>query len=187
MRLSIVDSTLVREKRFLNQLQVVANSYEEFREREQDFVITGPMLITTTQEIDHKFQVIGRLESATPPEAIEVIVNGKLARIIDAQPERTGEDGFRARFNVALPLEGSSWVAVRAFTKRPNGRIRFAHTAPVHVKVEGKPLLPTRPQRDYLAKRVIDELQRNRGVISAETIREYEMALRRFEAMPITD
>lgn len=152
------------------------------------FVTTGPMLVTTVKTADHKtVQVTGYLESATEPQVIEVIVNGNVASTIDAPAARTAAGAFRVAFDTSLELQGASWVAVRAFTKRPEGRTRFAHTAPVHIENSARPLLPTRNQRDYLAQRVNDEISRNRGVISDEAMREYENAFRAFESLPVSE
>lgn len=77
-----------------------------------------------------------------------------------------------------MKLTGSSWIAVRAFEDRPDGRVRFAHSSPVHVEVPGRPLRPRREEVDYLLGRVSQELQRNRPVLRPEGLEEYAEALR---------
>ena len=76
--------------------------------------------------------------------------------------------------NVAFPLTG--WVT------------DTEHIPALHSNnsdnLADRPLLPTRAQRDYLAKRVRDEINRNRGVVSAEALEEFEDALRTFEGLP---
>ena len=47
-----------------------------------------------------------------------------------ARQPRDGARGFRSPIEAAVPIEGSSWVAVRCFEGRPDRRIRFAHTGP---------------------------------------------------------
>ncbi len=80
-----------------------------------------------------------------------------------------------------VELYGSSWIAVRVFEDRADGRIRFAHSSPVHVDMPGKPLRPRRAEVDYLIKRMKEEVERSEGVLSAEGVNDYREALRVFE------
>ena len=148
------------------------------------FVTTGPMLAAeVTRKDERTAQVRGQLISAADPTTLEIVVNGRVTAQIPTTAAR-GDDGvFRIQFSKRVPLDTTSWIAVRAFTKREGERTSFAHTGPVHVAAEGKPLMPTRNQRDYLVKRVQDELARHRGVLSREALNEFEQALQRFEAV----
>lgn len=62
------------------------------------------------------------------------------------------------------------------FAKTPDGRPRFAHTAPIYVEVEGKPVTPRLLEADYLLKRVEAEIERNEKTISKEALAEFEKA-----------
>ena len=60
-------------------------------------------------------------------------------------------------------------------------RKRFAHTAPWHVKIPGKPLHPRPEETDYLIGRVKAEIERNRGVLPEPA--EFKEALRIYQKM----
>lgn len=153
----------------------------------RSFVTTGPMLTTSVKRQTHAVRVAGLLESATKPVSLEVLVNGKVARQITTPPRRSEAGAFEIPFAIELPLSSTSWVAVRAFAQRDGDRVSFAHSAPVHFEIAGKPLRPPRRQRDYLVKRVRDEMARSRGVISKAALREFEDALAQFSALDVAD
>jgi len=161
----------------------------------RSFVTTGPLLFATVDgrapgariEIagatGRGLRVRGECLSAEPPSALEIIAAGEIVRRLDPRPEKMDSGAYRATFDETLPLEGSTWVAVRAFAELDNGRPRFAHTSPVHVDVPGRPLRPRREEVEYLATRVREQITRSRGVISEESLAEYERALARYEAL----
>ena len=66
---------------------------------------------------------------------------------------------------------------MRAIERRPDGRVRFAHTAPFHFDVEGKPLRPRRAEAEFLVRRVEAEIARSRELLPPEALKEYEQAL----------
>ena len=65
-----------------------------------------------------------------------------------------------------------------AVFKERRRRVRFAHTAPWHVSITGQPVTPRRQEIDYLIERVRKEILRNRDILSAEALAEYDEALR---------
>ena len=71
----------------------------------------------------------------------------------------------------------SSWLAVRCFEERANGRFRFAHTAPWWFEIEGRPLRPKREHVDWFVARVEEEIRRNTGVIPDAGLEEFKAAL----------
>jgi TolB protein len=81
------------------------------------------------------------VESYVPFNTVEVIVNGKVA--VHDEPE-AGPAGLRVRrLDVELPIERSSWIALRV--RGPESPLVFdgsvwAHTSPVYVKVAGRPI-----------------------------------------------
>ncbi|MFT5469078.1 MAG: hypothetical protein ACI8UO_004193 [Verrucomicrobiales bacterium] len=136
----------------------------------RSFVTTGPMLtaeIKNTGGID----VNAKLDSANPIQSIEVVVNGEVVSRIESNSSQQWLD-----FSMTAPA-GSFWVAVRAYTKTKDGRPRFAHTAPVHFKEEGRPIRPRRVEVDYLIKRVEDEIERHTGKLSEGALEDYQIAL----------
>ena len=89
-----------------------------------------------------------------------------------------------------VPLFGwtpeSGWAAVRCIAKGTDGRIRFAHTAPWWVEIEGKPLRPRREQADWFVQRTEEEIARNTGVLSAEQLAEFHEALAAWKKIQAT-
>ncbi len=134
--------------------------------------------------------------------SVEVIVNGKLAERVlywptlnwsgeietpklgdacDALWRPFGRDRFSTGIHRPLPkarvlMKESGWVALRCFAVT-DGHVRFAHTAPWWVEIEGKPLRPRREQADWFVQRTEEEIARNTGVLSAEQLAEFHEAL----------
>ncbi|MEQ2005775.1 MAG: CehA/McbA family metallohydrolase [Limisphaerales bacterium] len=85
-----------------------------------------------------------------------------------------------------LEIQESGWVAVRCFVRLPDGRLRFAHTAPWWVEIEGKPLRPRREQADWFVQRTEEEIARNTGVLSTEQLAEFHEALAAWKKIQAT-
>src|SRR5262249_15576731 len=143
----------------------------------RSFVTTGPMLLVCVDDqapgstiaqgepAPRKYRVTGAAFSARPLHRIEIIVNGAVAQTLKPQNLPTKSGGHESAIDVAVPIDGSSWIAVRCFEERPDGRPRFAHSAPVHVVVKDRPLRPRRAESEFLVKRVADQLSRSEGVL----------------------
>ena len=153
----------------------------------RSFVTTGPMLdVRVNQELpgtefrphesDNRFRVTGWARSDRPLKQLEIIVNGESHWVELPTSESLASGGFEARIDQTIELDGSGWLAVRCFAETPEGRIRYAHTAPWHV-VAKEPLRPRREEVDYLIKRVTDQISRNEEVLSAAAMSEYRQAL----------
>jgi hypothetical protein len=150
------------------------------------FVTTGPMLLvefngkpagTIFKGDDAKeVRVTGSAESRLPLDRIEIVVNGDVVRTVRPANSPTKSGGFASAIDETLPLKNSSWAIVRCFERQPDGRIRFAHSAPIHCELEG-PVKPKRREVEYFIQRMEQELVRNRGVLAAEELAEYEQAL----------
>ncbi len=160
----------------------------------RSFVTTGPMLEVKVngQHPGHVFadakaksecEVKGVVSSAAPIGRIEILVNGVVANTIKPQSQKTAAGGYELAFTSSVKINGSSWLAVRCFEAHPTKRIRFAHTAPWHFEIAGRPLLPRQEEIDYLRLRCREEIERNRGVVGAEALKEYEQALAAYEAI----
>ncbi len=152
------------------------------------FVTTGPMLFVqvngqepgNTLRLDpaaRTVQVTGSVESAAPLERIEVIVNGRVVKSLE--PANKARDGgaFENLISESIPVEGSSWVAVRAFEENGGRRNHFAHSSPVFIEIPGRPLRPRREEIDYLIQRVEEEIARNQTILSSAALNEYRQAL----------
>ena len=156
----------------------------------RSFVTTGPMLFVevngekpghvfkASEAKPRTYRVTGLVQSAVPVQSIEIVVNGELARTVAARNREKSGRGYESAIDERLTVDQSSWIAVRCFEDRPDKRIRFAHTAPFHIEVPGKPLRPRRVEIEFLIARMEGELSRNASVLPAEGLDEYRDALR---------
>lgn len=123
--------------------------------------------------------ILCRVESRFPIKKLEIVVNGE-PRPLDIG----GPIGARAPHScfarAEVGIEHSSWIASRVFTETEEGRVRFAHTAPVWVEVKDKPLPPDILETNYLKERVEAEIKRNKDLLSKEALEEFEKALEFF-------
>jgi hypothetical protein len=164
----------------------------------RSFVTTGPMLFATIdgrgpgevwQQGAPKRQYDVEIEtlSELPLERIEIVQHGRVIQV--ARPaqeeniERLPQGASRTRWKTELTIDQTSWVAVRAFERQADGRVRFAHTGPWHMEVADQPIRPHRAEVDYLIELMTREIQRNREVLSAEALNEYEQALRTYRQL----
>ena len=113
---------------------------------------------------------------------MKVIVNGEVASRIPPANRKTERGAYECPIDVHVRVGGSSWVAVRAFEDRPDKRVRFAHSGPVHVEVPGKPLRPRRVEAEYFVRRMTQELKRNEKVLRPAELAEYRQALAAYDA-----
>src|SRR4029077_17477752 len=119
----------------------------------------------------------GSAVSSIPLARIEVVVNGEVARTIEPANRKTERGADESPIDVALRLDGSSWVAVRCFEDRPDRRVRFAHSSPFHIDVAGGPLRPRKAEIEYLIHRVEAQIKRSAAVLPAPALEEYREAL----------
>ncbi len=144
----------------------------------RSFVTTGPMLTFRTSETPNELLLSGAVFSSQPIERLEIIRNGEVVTTVKGEQERSLRDGPVTEFESSIDKRNeSAWVALRCFEKLPNGRIRFAHSAPVFVDVPGKPIRPRRDQVRYLIQRCEEEIARNKDVLSDAELAEYREAL----------
>ncbi|MCH8830228.1 MAG: CehA/McbA family metallohydrolase [Planctomycetes bacterium] len=156
----------------------------------RSFVTTGPMLFATFngKPPGHTFsklayrnnvcKIAGTAETSRKLSIIEVIVNGEVQKRITPENRKTKSGGFVSAIDVTVKLDGSSWVAVRCFENRPNGKFRFAHTAPVYFDVKSYPLYPKRAEVRYFIRRMQEEIVRNKNTLKPDQIAEFRKALR---------
>ncbi len=155
------------------------------------FVTTGPMLDIRinsqlpgsefqSEQRHNELRVTGLLRSSSPLTTIELVVNGQSRRAIPPA-NRAGPGGsYETQLDQQIGIDGSGWLALRCF-EEPAGRVRFAHTAPCHVRVKDKPLRPRREEVEYLLQRVQGQIARNRGILSEAEIEEYRQALEAYQ------
>ena len=153
------------------------------------FVTTGPMLLAQVNGTlpgtrfrrragaVANFRVEGEILSEQPHTTVEIIADGEVVSTESvAMTARTG-GGYRGVISGEVSLSHSGWLAVRAWEAREAGRFRFAHTGAWHVRLGREEPRPRREEIDWLVKRCQEELERNRPVLPAANLREYEAAL----------
>jgi hypothetical protein len=164
----------------------------------RSFITTGPMLFVTVDGCDPgavfraelgpvNHTVQGTVLSEQPLTFLEVIRNGRPVRTLMPENREREEGAFETRFSTQIEMEGSGWLAVRCFEDRAGGRFRFAHSAPWHVEVAGKPLRVRNEERSFLIDRMEAEIGRSRGVLPAAALVEYEQALESYRALESED
>ena len=170
-----------------------AFSYEKWirgLDEGRSFVTTGPMLQARANDrwpgasfgLDGATALRLRADARSehPLEAIELIENGELVRRF-APTNRREADGYSNALTFEHRPQRSGWIVWRCFERRPDGRLRYAHTAPWHFTVPGRPLLPRREQIEWLVASVKTEIARTRPVAPRSLIEEYERALKSYE------
>jgi hypothetical protein len=155
----------------------------------RSFVTTGPMLLAkfdnkspgSKVEVaasgDVQCKVTGVALSEFPIGRLEILVNGDVIKTLMFERQlRDPNGGFRVEFDETVSFNESSWVAVRCFQPRENGRYFYAHTAPVHYQFGKRSLRPKIREVRYLLQRVQEEITRNQGVITDEEMAEFRKA-----------
>jgi hypothetical protein len=160
----------------------------------RSFVTTGPMLFarvnnqpagTTLPSAQGPLNlaVQGEVLSEYPLANLEVVVNGQVVQTIRPQNSPCRAGHTKSSFSTVLEMGTSGWLCVRAFEDRPDGRVRFAHTAPWWIEIPGRPLRPRREEKEYLIQRVQDEIARSRGIVPQLALAEYQKALAHFQRL----
>jgi hypothetical protein len=112
---------------------------------------------------------------------VEVVVNGEVIRTVKPANKKRDPGGYSSDVDERLTIDSSSWLAVRCYESHPNNRIRFAHTAPFHIEIPGKPLRPRVVEIDFLIRRVEEQIARSKDVLPTAAMDEYREALQAFQ------
>ncbi len=159
----------------------------------RSFVTTGPMLVVTVDDqpvgssfrlegsSSKRFRIQGWAKSQHPLARIEIVSSDGVIESIQPQNVKTASGAYSTTIDATVQPSSSTWVAVRCYEQLPNGRIRFAHTAPSHIDIAGKPLRPRKVEAEYLADRVRREIERHKGVLKEEAMAEFHEALQAYE------
>lgn len=157
------------------------------------FVTTGPMLdVTVNQQPGGavirsasplSVSIRGTAESLAPLDRIEIIHNGQVISSLEPANLNRSPAGTTSSFNYSADIDETGWFAVRVFERHPAGRIRFAHSSPVHIEIGNQPIRPRRVELEYFIDRVQHELQRNAGVLSEIALQEQRQALEFYQAL----
>ncbi|MCA8996655.1 MAG: hypothetical protein KDA80_06715 [Planctomycetaceae bacterium] len=167
----------------------------------RSFVTTGPMLYATADSHDpgYEFNLVAaeavlkkipielEILSEQPLSYGEIVINGRPDHLLRPQNQKTETGAYRSQIRHDIEVTHSGWFAVRFFEERPDGRIRFAHTAPWYVTVDGEPVRPRYEEKEYLIERMENEIERSEGIVSAEGMAEYREALDFYRALETVD
>lgn len=163
----------------------------------RSFVTTGPRLLVTLEGQDpgatiplapgskRTLRLAGEAVAPGNIRSVEIIHNGEILRTIhfEDRPERAMTHA--GRFAESVEVSESGWLAVRCWESAGGTpqRLRFAHTAPWFVDVDGAPQRPRPEEVDWCLRRVEEEIARNRGILSPEALKEYEDSLKAWQAI----
>lgn len=130
-------------------------------------------------------QLGGEIFSEYPLDRIEVLLAGEIVATV--KPEcRREERRYVYRLANVVTTSSSTWIAIRCFERLPNGRLRFAHSAPVFANYSGSTLRPRRDQVHYLLQRCEAEIERNLQTLSNAELAEYREAAEFYRAQLAT-
>ena len=167
-----------------------ADSWLDGLKAGRSFVTTGPMLnvqvdsklpgyqFTHKTDGEYSFEVGGQVLSSKALDRIEIIINGEVVKSVKPENRATDPGAFESSLDLEVQVDRTSWIVVRAIQSGSEGRHRFAHSAPWHISVGGKRIRPRKREVDYLIGRVEREIERNRGVLSDQSMDEFKRALR---------
>jgi hypothetical protein len=159
----------------------------------RSFVTTGPILLVWVNGHPPQAQHDQREEVATYEISADMYTTSRKRRIEILQEgiaitsstgETTGSvprDGPAKILTCRVKVRESTWIAARCYETLPDGRERFAHSAPIFIDVPGKPLRPRKAEVEYLISRVQGEIDRNKGVLSADALAEFQLALAQYQ------
>lgn len=131
------------------------------------FATSGPILLLTVdghgpgatierRSTDGKSLVVEAvLRSIQPIGSLEIVHDGRIVKAIDLAGRRASPV-LEETIQVEVKPARSGWVAARAIFREPGGHLRQAHTSPVYVTVDGKPIV-SKADAEYMI-RWIDEL-----------------------------
>lgn len=176
-------------------------SYEKWIEglaAGRSFVTTGPMLFAQVNQRPAgetfrpatgpaRCQVAGTVVSEEALAFIEVLHDGVAVRTIMPQNRATPAGARESSFETEIAAERSGWLAVRCWEERPGGRFRWAHTAPWHIEMPGRPLRPRAEEKAFLVGRMQLELERSRDRLPPAAQAECERALETFRRLETQD
>lgn len=131
------------------------------------FATSGPMLILTADGLDCGSQirystsrskpiaVKAELRSIQPVDSLELISDANVIKKIDLK-NRTASPVLAESIVLAFEPHRSGWVAARAIFTGPDGHLRQAHTSPIYITVDDKPVA-SKTDAEYMI-RWIDRL-----------------------------
>jgi hypothetical protein len=136
------------------------------------FVTNGPLLTLTVEECDpggvvalsgggREVRLRAEVRSATPVDQLEILCNGGILAT-----KETSSNRLAALLEIEANVAESCWLAARCWGRErlADGQASFAHTSPVYVVVDGRPLRPT----PDIAAPLLALLEQTRGWIGRD-------------------
>jgi hypothetical protein len=145
----------------LNGALTEKNMLEAVREG-RTFATSGPMLFLTADGQDcgstisfktaqkKTVKIRTDLKTIQPVELLEIIYNGQVLKTLDLHgkmPQPLLEESIDFEFTP----DRSSWIAARVLFLNEQGFLRQAHTSPVYIIKDGKPIVSAADARRLLA------------------------------------
>jgi hypothetical protein len=181
----------------LGYSRVYVHTGEKFNSKEwlaglkqgRSFVTTGPMLFakidgklpgqafSNTDQESKTLSVSIESVSEKPIDRIEILVNGKVLKSLKPKLSELTRKANSVQFDEKITIAKTSWVAIRSIELQPDGRKRFAHTAPWHIQLRGESIKPEKLQVQYFIDLMKAEVVRNRTVLRPESLSEFKSAL----------
>ena len=152
-----------------------------------DFQMTGPDDVTRqpgdvvrVQSARHRVTVRAILRSNVPVDHLEIVANGRVIASLGLR-----SDGTSADTTLTLPVDGSAWYVLRAWSERPRLPVLdlypFATTSPIYVEAAGAPIRSTSDAAYFLTWLTRVE-ERARAHTDWNTPAERDEALRTIES-----
>jgi hypothetical protein len=163
----------------------------------KSFVTTGPLLLVWVNgrqpekrleqsEASANYEIrVDVFTRSTLGSRVELVQNGRVTRMVDvgAGDINRSDDRYTYTTSKRFAVSESAWIAVRCFEVMPDGRERFAHSAPIFIDVKDKPLAPKKAEVEYLISRVQTQIERSKDVLSPEALAEYREALTKYQEL----
>lgn len=154
----------------------------------RSFVTTGPMLLARINgEVagtgfklrpgeSRRVEITATVLSEEPTTRLELIVNGTVIPASALKQQRNTDGALESLFTATVQVTGTSWIALRCWAERADGRVRFAHTAPSWFDDASRPLRPRREQAAWLVERMQQEVEANTGILPPAAVDEFRRA-----------
>lgn len=165
----------------------------------RSFVTTGPLLLVWVngrpaesryEQADDSatYELLTDIYSAAGRIRVEFLQDGQLVSRSEVGRGARDVDDVNQRSNSTwrVDVRKSTWLVVRCYDVLPDGRERFAHSAPIFIDVKDKPLRPRKAEVEYLISRVESQIERNKNVLSPEALAEFREALSRYQEIAKT-
>ena len=131
--------------------QFTADNFWQAVKEGRSFATTGPILtftadgqgmgatISSTSTNTQPIQLLTTVRSIESLESLQIIHNGLVAallKLINKKPAPV----LKEELNHELMPKRSGWIAARSFYRAPDGLLRQAHTSPIYLSIDRKPI-----------------------------------------------